>query len=204
MDWSPSYPIVRWNRRSADPEPVGHIRTRSPRDRGADVDPIRGLLTTIVPFIVGDQWAVASDGRVAILRWDDYRVDFVKPSSAFVRGEPLPFEPIRVSEEHKNEWRDQERARLRGQFAEPPRWPQFLPPFLVRPALFAPDGILWVRRTTTAGDSTRYDLIGPNGRLASRITLPPRSRVVGFGAASVYVVRQDEDDLEYLARYSVP
>lgn len=199
-----SYPIMRWDRRSADPQRVGHLRTRSPRDRGADIDPVRGLLTSIVPFIVGDQWAVARDGRIAILRWDDYRVDFVMPAGAFVRGEPLPFERIRVSEQHKDEWRDQERARLRGRFAEPPRWPQFLPPFLIRPALFAPDGILWVRRTTPAGDSTRYDLIGADGRLASRVVLPARTRVAGFGARSIYVVRQDADDLEYLARYSVP
>jgi hypothetical protein len=39
------------------------------------------------------------------------------------------------------------------------------------------------------------------GMLVRKVTLEPRSRVVGFGERTVYVVRTDADDLEYLQRY---
>jgi hypothetical protein len=36
------------------------------------------------------------------------------------------------------------------------------------------------------------------------VQLRPRSRVIGFGRYNVYVIRQDDDDLEYLERYVLP
>jgi hypothetical protein len=52
------------------------------------------------------------------------------------------------------------------------------------------------------GDATpKYDRFDAAGRLVGQVTLRPRSRVVGFGAGTVYVVRTDEDDLQYLERY---
>jgi hypothetical protein len=163
--------------------------------------------TSVVPFIVGDQWAVDATGRIAILRWDDYRVDFVMPSGTVVRGQPIPFRRVRVSEAHKAEWREEERARLAGSPAvvrEPGRWPEFMPPFPTRPASFAPDGTLWVLRTGAAGANALYDLVDAGGRVVRHVTFAPRSRVIGFGARSVYVVRRDEDDLEYLERFAWP
>lgn len=38
----------------------------------------------------------------------------------------------------------------------------------------------------------------PDGRVVQRVTLPGDSRIVGFGVRAVYVVRVDEDELEYL------
>lgn len=42
------------------------------------------------------------------------------------------------------------------------------------------------------------------GRLVLKVRLQPRSRVIGFGKGSVYVVRRDDEDLEYLERYRLP
>ena len=42
------------------------------------------------------------------------------------------------------------------------------------------------------------------GALVKKITLSPNSRVVGFGNGMLYVVRTDEDDLQYLQRYKRP
>ncbi len=47
----------------------------------------------------------------------------------------------------------------------------------------------------------RYDLFDAAGRLKSRVELPPRRRIVGFGERYTYVVHRDDDDLEYLERY---
>jgi hypothetical protein len=36
------------------------------------------------------------------------------------------------------------------------------------------------------------------------VALPARSRLVGFGQRTVYIVRVDEDDLEWLQKYARP
>jgi hypothetical protein len=37
-----------------------------------------------------------------------------------------------------------------------------------------------------------------------RVTFPEKSRLVGFGEGTVYTVRTDDDDLQYLERYRMP
>jgi hypothetical protein len=202
-----SVPVVRWTRGANETEPVAFLRTRSLRERGGDVDATWAAMNSLIPFIVGDQYAVAADGRVAVLRYDDYRVDFILPSGQIVRGQPNRFTPVRVTEAHKREWRDSVAASgpsAAVQRPEPPRWPVALPPFLSRPALFAPDGTLWVRRAGDVGAPTLYDLVDPRGTVVRQVTFPTRSRVVGFGRSAVYVVRVDEDDLQYLQRFRLP
>jgi hypothetical protein len=36
------------------------------------------------------------------------------------------------------------------------------------------------------------------------VVLAPRSKLLGFGKSSVYVLRIDEDDLQYVQRYALP
>jgi hypothetical protein len=85
---------------------------------------------------------------------------------------------------------------------EPTDWPEYLPPFLGASLVaFAPDGLLWVQRTTPAGQPATFDLIDGAGKVAQRVVLPKKSRVVGFGSGTVYVARSDDDDLQYLQRY---
>jgi hypothetical protein len=70
---------------------------------------------------------------------------------------------------------------------------------------FAPDGTLWIQRTTAdASAPPTYDLIGPAATIIGRMVLPANTRLVGFGVGTVYLVRVDEDDLEYLQRYRLP
>jgi len=39
------------------------------------------------------------------------------------------------------------------------------------------------------------------GNLVQKVVLPQRTRVIGFGDGTVYTVRMDEDDLQYLQRH---
>lgn len=69
----------------------------------------------------------------------------------------------------------------------------------------SPDGEVWVLRTRPAGDKIpTYDIFSRTGALVKSVALNPRSRVVGFGKGAVYVVRTDQDDLQYLQRYMRP
>jgi hypothetical protein len=85
---------------------------------------------------------------------------------------------------------------------EPTDWPEYMPPFLASGTVtFAPDGLLWVARTTAAGAPATFDLIDGAGKVTQRVVLPKKTRLVGFGSGTVYLARSDDDDLQYLQRY---
>jgi hypothetical protein len=173
------------------------------------------------PFEPATAHAFAPDGRLAVVHPIPYRVEFIGPDGAGRLGPSIPHQPLRLTSAHKDEWRE---ARQRpvpvimysaatGQASvglrvppqrEPARWPEFLPPFPAGAARFDLRGILWVERTTPAGQPPLYDLIGRDGTVIGQVRLPPRARVAGFGTASVYLVVRDENDLEYLARHPLP
>lgn len=164
------------------------------------------------------QWAVAPDGRVAVVSAEPYRVTFFERGRR-LEGPVIPYEPVRVTERDRAAWRarqaalqavlvrdeggaNERRLMARGPAAgRPVDFPAQLPPFLTGALSFAPDGRLWVKRATSANAPAAYDVIDRDGRVVERVTLPGDSRIVGFGVRAVYVVRVDEDELEYLGRY---
>jgi hypothetical protein len=89
-----------------------------------------------------------------------------------------------------------------GARREPDSWPTHLPPFVATGVRTSPSGDLWVPRFRKAGDEVvTYDIFDATGRMTSRIALPRGSYLVGFGNGTAYVVRMDEDDLQYLQRF---
>jgi len=64
-----------------------------------------------------------------------------------------------------------------------------------------PNGDVWVLRSHRAGDAAVFDVFGPSSTLIAQVALPPRSRLIGFGNGTAYLVRRDDDDLEHLQRY---
>ncbi len=80
-------------------------------------------------------------------------------------------------------------------------WPDVMPAFVAGGVRVTPEGDVWVRRSVPAGGDAVFDVFGADGQLKERITLPADSRIAGFGPEHVYVVRNDEFDLQWLARY---
>ena len=80
-------------------------------------------------------------------------------------------------------------------------WPTVKPPFLAGAAQVARDGRVWVLRARAHDDSIpSYDVFDSAGRAVERVTLPKRTRVIGFGGGTVYLARTDDDDLVWLQR----
>lgn len=175
------------------------------------------------PFTTGVQWAVAPDGRVALVHPSDYHVEFIAPSGARSRGGPNPFTPVRLSDGHRAEWRNEQKPpcpmAMSGTFTgpdgktgtfmrmptpEPKEWPAVLPPIVAGGVTFASDGTLWVRRHVAADAPQAYDVLDGSGRVVRRVVLPKRAKLLGFGKGVVYLVRLDEDDLQYVQRHALP
>jgi hypothetical protein len=62
------------------------------------------------PLPVVDDWAVLTDGSIAFVRGQDYRVDFIGPDGVRTTGTKIPYEWQRMTEEDKVAFIDSTRA----------------------------------------------------------------------------------------------
>lgn len=216
LELADSAPIVRLDRATGKRDTVVMRPVR--RDPTARVLPMGAVVSQPVQraYPAWDHWLVAWDGRIAMVFHDPYHVDFVGMDGRVTRGAPILYEKVKVDDALKKQWMEElRRPRMammvtRGgggsmQMMPPPpnlpepEWPDVLPPYQGT-ATFASDGHLWIPRAMPAGAPSSFDVINGDGGLVERVTLPPRTKLIGFGNGTVYVVRLDEDDLQYLQR----
>lgn len=214
--------VARFDRRSGRIDTVAYVRIAPPVERSSGGENNRQVMLMPPAFPRQDGWAVAPDGRVAIVRAADYRVEWVT-SAGRVVGPPVPFRPVPIREADRQEWLDAAGSGLRvgvenrngeitttfnrgrpGRDAAPQpdiTWPSARPPFVPGSPLVTPEGELWVERSVSAGSAREYDTFDGRGAHTGRVILPVGQRVIAFGRGTVYVVRRDADDLQYLERY---
>jgi hypothetical protein len=211
---SDSLRVLRWNTISGRIDTVTRIASGFAAAGS-------GAVWTAIP-----NWVALPDGRVAIVRPSPYRVDFVAPGGRLTRGPEVAVTPIRVTDAERNAYRaaravaprngELSRTKDGARLTQDTRplapvpddaFPATLPPFVGQLAARAtPEGHIWVQRSRAASDSIpKYDIFDGSGALVGAAMLRPRSAVVGFGAGTVYVARQDPaDDLRYLEQYRLP
>jgi len=227
-----SAPVLRFDRRTTGTDTVAWVRLAK---ANTQVSGGRGNMSFTIgganPLAPRDDWAVLPDGRVAVLRSPEYRLDLYGPSMSVKAGAPVQYEKIRVNDAVKKETEDaRKRASAGGirmmvsdngsgpqrsvsmggggpAIEMPPLtdWPDFVPPFLANAVTSRPNGEVWVLRTRKPGDNVPvYDVFDATGRVIGKVALPAKSRLVGFGTGTVYLIRLDDDDLQYLQRYRLP
>ena len=185
------------------------------------------------PLVPSDTWAALPDGRVVVLRGDTYRVDIYSDRRA-VQGAAVLYEKLPVNAAMKAMLEAERKqmmsggstrsrpggsgggdAVLQGLIAEQVKaltnmepWPEYAPAFRQYSAMTRHAGAasqVWVLRTRRSdSDSVHYDVLDISGRLAARVTMAPKSRVIAFGNGTAYVTRTDDDDLQHLQRYRLP
>ena len=176
------------------------------------------------PYPARDAWTVLANGTVVIARVSDYRLELVSPTRVVTRGAVVAHSPVKVGNAEKQEYRDQSKnaggimimrteggpggSQNRGStapppFEEPSEWPATKPPFNANGIFATPAGEIWIARNRSAADPTpTYDVFSVSGKLTGKVVLPKQTRVIGFGAGgTVYTIRVDEDDLQYLQRF---
>ncbi len=217
-----SIPLVRYDRTTKKTDTVAYMRVAK---NNVQTSGSAGSMSVRVgvsnPFQPRDEWAVTPDGRVAVLRSPEYRVDWYGPNGKS-SAPAIPYDQIKVTEKHKQEWRDSRKQQTslmvtmnNGQrsvrtgpppadMPDPGDWPELMPPFLDNSVFVAPNGMIWVSRTREAGDAPNFDVIDASGKVAMRVELPKKTRLVGVGNGTVYATRSDDDDLQYLQRYRLP
>jgi hypothetical protein len=176
-----------------------------------------------VPFTNGDEWAVFPEGRIAIARAVDYRVDIVMPDKRVIRGAPVRYTPVKVAEADKAQWRESRRSMQSVAISnnngnrsvstsspaqlgadEPATWPATKSPFATSQVFAAPNGETWVVRQRSATDQVpSADVFDAQGKLIATVKMPPKTRVLALGAKGVYLARNDDDDLQYIQHHVV-
>lgn len=168
-----------------------------------------------------DIWGVFPDGRVLVLRGDQYVPEVVAADGRTRRGAAVPYPRLPVTDADRKAMMDSVRRAIeegmrqaagmvpagtalpRFDLQEPTPWQTEKPPFAGDRVRVDPRGRAWVP-VVDRTPGYRFDLLDADGRVVDAIKLPPRVHLLGFGAQSVYTARRDEDDLLYIRRHPMP
>jgi len=199
--------IAEWFPNASEPREVSR---RAPPLLRAGAAPsgvsARASGTSAPPYLSpADYWTAALDGQVAVVTGSPYRVTFFSLDGAQKQSSIMTV-PAQMLTRRTREEMVLELARQRGDQA--PRdgrydWPDVLPAIhgdAFSTIRFAPDGKLWVRRTTLAESLPAFDVFSRDATISERVRLPAKSRLAGFGAAHLLLVVRDDDDVEYIRR----
>ncbi len=177
-----------------------------------------------VPFSNQDGWALSSDGWLAVVRSEPYRVEWYGPGGEGVIGSPIDYDRFPVTmEDRRNHVRDfligtavagrgedggmghvpadaQSSAEV-NRIARDALFADEFPPFVPGMVFASSDGLLWVQRSLPADSVPTFDVLGRSGVRMAVVTLPVGRRVIGFGDGTLYATVANEDDLLTLERY---
>ena len=180
----------------------------------------------INPLPFGDEFVVMSDGSIAIVRAQDYHIDWIDTDGTTRTSPKMPFEWRRLTDEQKQFYADSALNSFRKMFDSvmaiqaqqplPPGIQRPVPPQLeaaplseipdylspigaVRPD---PEGNLWI--LPTASSQLRpgkvYDVINKKGEIFERVELPPGRMLEGFGPNGVVYLSVKEGTQTFLER----
>jgi hypothetical protein len=217
-----AYPVVRFSLQTLTYDTIVQLM---PAQAPKAPVPGSGMSTLTVhvgttPLQAVDAWTVLRDGTVAVVRASPYRVERIGPDGTRVRSEPIPFASVAVSGNDRKriveDYKKGTQTMLQNMprrpsdqivlYEEPSSWPTTHPPFRsdITP-LVDPNDRIWVA-TRCARDEQAlcYDVLTRDGVRADRFRLPPRTRVVGFGAEAVYTANDAKDDRHVLQRHPMP
>lgn len=240
-------PILRLDLVTGHIDTLAFVRIFQPREDVLDLGNAVRMRPVLNPAPIVDEWTVLRDGRIAIVRGAEYRVDFVNSSGTLARGTPIPVPAQRLDHAAKLALLDSSRAARarmlaaglplgrevaplpgavfysapgilvvssdtgssvtpggRTEPADSTVWasvdelPDRLPMFPPGGIHADVDGDVWVQRLEfpQSDGGMTYDIIGPSGQIADRVTVPRGSAVVGFAASGVVLLaRRDESGL---------
>lgn len=188
-----SLPIARWVPANHHVDTLGwwpqpKVTVGPPEKRNGATVRALGHTSMFPDYTV---WRALPDGGIAIVHPAPYRVDLIDTRGRLHRGPAVARERINLDAT--------ERDALRAQRGPMPdaSFQKTYPPFsgVTDDVFVTPEGSVWVERFRRMGDSASvYDVFDGSGQLSAQARLRPHSRVLGFGANSVYIVRQTTDD----------
>jgi hypothetical protein len=163
----------------------------------------------------GDQWAVLSDGTIAIVREQDYHVDWIAPDGKVTSTPKMPFDWRPITAEEKQRMFDSVTKVVdsiaalrpippnapagfrfpRRPVVPPAEIPDYYPPTRLGSLKVDFDGNLWIPPTTSRdarGGGLLYDVVNRKGEVIERVQLPPGRAIASFVPGGRVVLRANE------------
>jgi len=103
-----SLPLIRADLATRHVDTIAALRNGSAK-RTATTKDAKGAewnTSYVNPMLAGDEWALLSDGTIAIVRGHDYHIDWIALDGAVTSTGKLPFDWKRLSDEDKTRVRD--------------------------------------------------------------------------------------------------
>ncbi len=220
--------IVRWDPATDAVDTIALVKEGDRKLQTSGGANNRNINISAIPLSPRDGWAVAADGRVALVRSGDYSVQWMDPNGTVTAGASNTYDPVRIGQPEKDDWVDQlgrnglsievmmNNGQTQASFSRggPSRgggsrstdnyeWPEYMPAFDAPRIRVDPNGMLWVRRYGKKDAEVIFDLFDDNGALLKQVVLPPGREIVGFGHGVVYTTAADEFDLIWLERFRI-
>ena len=103
--------IVRIDLATRQVDTVGYVKVPRPNmSMTTDADGKMQVNVVVNPLPTVDEWAVTSDGAIAIVRGRDYHIDWVNPDGSRTASAKLPFDWKRMTDEDKEAFIDSLKA----------------------------------------------------------------------------------------------
>jgi hypothetical protein len=223
-----SVPLIRVTPASSpEREPGGEVLTWVLLT--ADPGPVKYGLPYI-PFTPQDGWTVTRDGRLVLVRSNDYHVEWWNDRTVVGRSAPVPTPRIPVTRADKvaytrrflegstiggrggpntapsgesnlpADWLTDEQV---NRLVETNRFASVKAPITDAIPLLAPGGELWVERSVPYGAPSEWDVFSAAGVRVKRIQLPADRRLLALGRNAAYLIAVDEDGFERVERYKL-
>lgn len=224
-----SAPIVRGDFDTRRIDTVAWVKTPSQgrmamemKDNPAGGPPSMTLHMQVNPFPMSDEWALLSDGTIAIVRAHDYHIDWIDPDGTHRSSPKMPIDWRRYTDEERTQRVDSVKKLVEAQLKRqtsvlPPgapqikmdvsvvpdsEFPSFWPPIQSGSVMADLDGRLWILPTTSthAANGLTYDVVNRNGEIVERVQLPKDCVLAGFGPHDMLYLTRAEGNATYLER----
>jgi hypothetical protein len=168
-----------------------------------------------------DAWGVYPDGRVIVVRGATYTPEFFPATPGPARkAAALPYVRLQVTAADRKAMMDSVRRAMdegmkqaagmaggqplpKVELIEPDPWQTQRPALTADMIRIDPKGRAWVA-VVDRTPGQRFDVLDAEGKVVDAFKLARDEILLGFGAASVYTARRDEDDLLYIRRHPLP
>jgi len=179
----------------------------------------------INPMGTGDEWAMMTDGTIAIIRVHDYHIDWIEVDKSRRSTAKMPFDWRLISSEQKQSRLDSLRLVLQKQLDEAParmidtpdgrrqlrtqfdfvplrEIPDYEPPISAGSVKADLANHLWILPHTSASavNGLLYDVVNKQGEIEYRVQLPNGCALAGFGQNHDIYLLQVCGTTEYLAK----
>jgi hypothetical protein len=206
-EWRDSTYLVRVNFETAQRDTFGILRRQAgsqavPANEAIPGEP-RAIFTYFSPFDEGDAMALAANGELAVIRGNDFHVDWLRADGTWRRSAPTQWPWRRMSTSEKDAFARENNAFLTASNAAaiasrpagPPRPTDYLrvsriadykPAFVPMSAMADHGGLIWVQLGARTGflpnstDPATYAGIDTSGQVVRIFRLPSGRTLVGF------------------------